>query len=84
MYFGAFSLPATVLGWGERVGDLVCPISSSMAVLLTPGEDGHVHSTNNNSNHATSAFCVKVETGFPAPFNLKAAKSLHTPHSTTT
>lgn len=71
MYFGAFSLPATVLGWGGRgelgVGDLVCPVSSSMAVLLTRGEDGHVHSTNNNSNHATSASCVKVETGFPAP-----------------
>ena len=48
-----------------------------MAVLLTRGEDGHVHSPNNNSNHATSASCVKVETGFPAPFNLKAAKSSH-------
>lgn len=69
MYFGAFSLPATVLGVGGKVGvgDLVCPVSSSMAVLLTRGEDGHVHSTNNNSNHATSASCVKVETGFPAP-----------------
>ena len=55
------------VGGKVGVGDLVCPVSSSMAVLLTRGEDGHVHSTNNNSNHATSASCVKVETGFPAP-----------------
>lgn len=40
VYFGAFSLPATVLGGlglgaGVGLGDLVCPVSSSMAVLPT-------------------------------------------------
>lgn len=47
------------------------------------GEDGPVHGTNNNSHHATSASCVKVEPAFPAP-SASDLPSVHTLRSTAT
>lgn len=87
MCVGAFFLPATVLGEGGGGKFEILSIPSQVQWQRFPaagGEDGHVRSPNNNSNHATLASCVRVETGFPAPFNPRAAKSSHTPHSTTT
>jgi hypothetical protein len=62
VYFGAFSLPATVLGGGggEDLEILSVPSQVQWQFFQPGGEDGHVHSPNNNSDHATSASCVKV------------------------
>lgn len=46
-------------------------------------KDSHVHSPNNNSDHATSASCVKVERASPPPSTGEQPSPPHTPHSTT-
>lgn len=53
------------------------PAAAAAAAGGGGGGDGHVRSPNNNSDHATSASCVKVELASPPP----SARELPSPRT---